>query len=88
MMFGVDKFDLVVGNPPYLSSAEHAKANKDERRKITEFYDLSSGTYDLYIPFIELGIKHLKTNGSISMIVKVLWYLMTMLIAQDNIYQA
>ena len=70
MMFGVDKFDLVVGNPPYLSSAEHAKANKDERRKITEFYDLSAGTYDLYIPFIELGIKHLKTNGSISMIVK------------------
>lgn len=67
-------FDVVIGNPPYVSAATQM-ANSfmaDQRKGIIEtnlFISLYQ-KWDLYIPFIELGIRHLcKEGGVCSMIV-------------------
>ena len=67
-------FDVVIGNPPYVSAATQM-ANlfmADQRKGIVEsniFISLYQ-KWDLYIPFIELGIRFLcKEGGVCSMIV-------------------
>ncbi len=67
-------FDVVIGNPPYVSAATQVASEEmsNQRRGI-----INSGKYkslyqkwDLYIPFIELGIRYLcKEGGFCSMIV-------------------
>ena len=67
-------FDVVIGNPPYVSAATQMT---NESMSIQRKGIIDSGNYislnqkwDLYIPFIELGIRHLcKDNGVCSMIV-------------------
>ena len=67
-------FDIVIGNPPYVSAATQMA---NESMAIQRKGIIDSGKYmslyqkwDLYIPFIELGIRHLcKDNGVCSMIV-------------------
>ena len=67
-------FDVVIGNPPYVSVATQM-ANPfmaSQRKGIIEskFYVSLCQKWDLYIPFIELGIRHLcKEGGVCSMIV-------------------
>ncbi len=67
-------FDVVIGNPPYVSVATQM-ANPfmaSQRKSIIEsnFYASLCQKWDLYVPFIELGIRHLcKEGGVCSMIV-------------------
>lgn len=67
-------FDVVIGNPPYVSAATQM-ANpfmEDQRKGIvnSKLYVCLHQKWDLYIPFIELGIRHLcKDGGVCSMIV-------------------
>ena len=67
-------FDVVIGNPPYVSAATQI-ANpimESQRRGIIESkkYKTLYQKWDLYIPFIELGVQHLcKEGGLCSMIV-------------------
>ncbi|MDY6327360.1 MAG: N-6 DNA methylase [Bacteroidales bacterium] len=73
-MFGVgDGFDVVIGNPPYISApAQIADYNLSrQRQKIIDSKKYKSlyQKWDLYIPFIELGTQMNKTNGITSMIV-------------------
>ena len=58
-----EKFDCVVGNPPYLSIWEIE--TKDEIRK---FKFTNSGMTDLYIAFFEMGLHMLKPNGKLGYI--------------------
>ena len=53
-------FDAVVGNPPYVR-AKHL----DEQTKalMVNWKVTKTGNPDLYIPFFEIGIKHLKDHG-------------------------
>ena len=73
-VFAKGGFDVVIGNPPYVSapmqiaSPEMAK----QRQAIIDSsrYKSLYQKWDLYIPFIELGIRHLcKENGLCAMIV-------------------
>ena len=73
-VFAKGGFDVVIGNPPYVSapmqvaSLEMAKQRQAiiDCKKFKSLYQ----KWDLYIPFIELGIRHLcKDNGLCSMIV-------------------
>ena len=67
-------FDVVIGNPPYVSAPNQVASQELSRQREAI---ISSGEYstlfqkwDLYIPFIELGIKRLcKDNGLSAMIV-------------------
>ena len=67
-------FDVVIGNPPYVSAAtQMANSLMESQRKGIIDSNLFISLYqkwDLYIPFIELGIRHLcKEGGICSMIV-------------------
>lgn len=58
------KYDFVVGNPPYVR--QEAVKNKQQLEK--DFPEVYGGRADLYVYFIELGVKLLKEKGSLSYI--------------------
>ena len=67
-------FDVVIGNPPYVSAPTQVASPEmaKQRQAIVDSgrYKSLYQKWDLYIPFIELGIRHLcKENGLCSMIV-------------------
>lgn len=66
-------FDIVIGNPPYVSAATQMMDDKllDNRKNIIccKRYTTLHSKWDLYIPFMELGLKLLRNSGIFSMIV-------------------
>lgn len=67
-------FDVVIGNPPYVSAPTQVASPEmaKQRQAIVDSgrYKSLYQKWDLYIPFIELGIRHLcKEGGLCSMIV-------------------
>ncbi|MBI9073719.1 MAG: N-6 DNA methylase [Melioribacteraceae bacterium] len=64
-------FDIVIGNPPYVSAPNMVKSNPQLRDGIinTKRYASLYQKWDLYIPFMELGLLLLKNKGIFSMIV-------------------
>ncbi|MFY7665019.1 Eco57I restriction-modification methylase domain-containing protein [Flavobacterium sp.] len=63
-MFGVEKFDVVIGNPPYVEVSN--KKDKEFFQKL--FKDVLSKHYDLYIFFFKIGIDYLNHKGILSYI--------------------
>jgi type I restriction-modification system DNA methylase subunit len=62
-----DGFDIVIGNPPYVRP-QHAM--KDERAYfMAGKYGSAHGKFDIYVLFLERGIKLLRKNGRLSYIV-------------------
>jgi hypothetical protein len=60
-------FDFVVGNPPYL---EAKKMDKNTKRLCAETCpDVASGAFDLFICFIDKGMRLLKANGKFGYII-------------------
>ncbi len=58
-------FDIIVGNPPYVCSRHLS----DETKKILLSFDsCRSGHPDLYIPFFQIGIENLATDGILGLI--------------------
>lgn len=73
-MFGVkDGFDIVIGNPPYISAPMQIASPQlaEQRQKLVESKKYKSLylKWDLYIPFIELGTQLNCENGITTMIV-------------------
>ena len=62
-------FDLVLGNPPYIDSESMVKANKEYREKLKDYYSFAEGNWDIFIVFIEKGIRLLKKEGVFSYII-------------------
>ena len=62
LMFGVDKFDLVIGNPPYVSNKEISSKDMENYKKLYGIQD------DLYYYFFIKGIKLLDDNSVLSYI--------------------
>ena len=66
-------FDIVIGNPPYISApAQMDKPDLAEQRaRIVEegYYTTLYQKWDLYVPFMEKGLRLLADGGSFSMIV-------------------
>lgn len=66
-MFGVkDGFDVVIGNPPYVSSKELISEDKALYRR---YFATANNQMDLYSLFIELSTKLIKPNALSSFIV-------------------
>ena len=63
IMFGVnDGFDVVIGNPPYISAVTMSR--NDEMKKIfKKLYPQATGSYDIYILFLLRAIQILNKNG-------------------------
>ena len=73
-VFAKGGFDVVIGNPPYVSTAtQMANPFMEIQRKgiiDSNSYISLCQKWDLFVPFIELGIRHLcKEGGFCSMIV-------------------
>ncbi|ETD25677.1 Eco57I restriction-modification methylase domain-containing protein [Helicobacter canis] len=67
-MFGLQGFDIVIGNPPYV------RAQKiDNKKQLKPHYSFYQGSSDLYMYFYELGYKTLNKNGVLSYITSNKW---------------
>jgi hypothetical protein len=69
-MFGVDRFDIVIGNPPYVRQ-EKIKEDKPLLQK--QGYEVFTSTADLYVYFYEKGYKILKQGGILAYITSNKW---------------
>jgi hypothetical protein len=61
-MFGVERFDVVIGNPPYVNIR---KLDKNLKVKYQESFISASGQYDLYVLFIERALLLSKKNSGL-----------------------
>lgn len=69
-MFGVnDGFDIVIGNPPYVSAVKSVKENEINRDTYRETYKELTGAFDLYVAFLIRGKELLAHNGIYSWII-------------------
>jgi len=64
-------FDVMIGNPPYISAPNMVKNNPDGRQSIIDSNKFESlyQKWDIYVPFMEFGLKHLSDIGVFTMIV-------------------
>jgi hypothetical protein len=71
LMFGVEKFDIVIGNPPYVSAPTMVATNPEGRQAIIDSNRFTTlyQKWDLYVPFMEFGLQILTENGILTMIV-------------------
>lgn len=68
-IFANGGFDVVIGNPPYVSANELKKSSsKLEYAFLKKNFEIAKGTVDLYIYFFEKGLDILGKNGILSFI--------------------
>ncbi|MHC1597925.1 MAG: Eco57I restriction-modification methylase domain-containing protein, partial [Methermicoccaceae archaeon] len=58
------RFDFVVGNPPYVRIQNLGNVKEEYQR----FYEAATQNYDIYVLFIERGLKWLKERGKLGFI--------------------
>lgn len=59
-------FDVVIGNPPYIRTHQ---LSKDDREFFNKTFSTSKGQYDIFILFIEKGLKLLRNGGRLGFII-------------------
>ena len=70
-----EKFDVIIGNPPYSSTEEmHSLLSEHEMKIYKKIYQSAYKQFDKYYLFIERGLKAIKTNGSLCYIVPNKFY--------------
>jgi len=58
------RFDIIIGNPPYIQIQKLTEFYPEETKFIQEFYNTAKDkNIDIYIPFIEKGLSLLKEKG-------------------------
>lgn len=60
------KFDAVIGNPPYINIQTMGESTKQEVRQ--NYEAVQSGNFNVYTPFIELGINITHNDGRVGYI--------------------
>ena len=68
-MFGVESFDCVIGNPPYIRQ----QAIKDQKPNLQKNYQVHGGGADIYVYFYERGHQILSNGGILSYITSDKW---------------
>ena len=68
-MFGLtDGFDIVIGNPPYVSAVSMARTN-DEKVYFRNKYPEATGSYDIYVLFLLRTLELTSSKGIYSWII-------------------
>lgn len=71
-MFGVkDKFDIVIGNPPYRPVQKYSRDTKTSWAK--QNLELYSNSGNIYFLFFERGVQFIKTKGIVTLITSNQW---------------
>lgn len=68
-----EKFDLIIGNPPYLGQNYNAEVFQEYNKKFPICAKYFVGNMDLFYYFIHLGIEKLKPGGLLSFITTNYW---------------
>lgn len=66
-------FDLVIGNPPYRRLQGIREKNPDLADELIRTYDSATGSFDLYVTFVERGLQIIKEHGILNYIMPVKW---------------
>ncbi len=80
-VFARGGFDAVVGNPPYVKLQSFRPANPDVADWLvngrvnarTPYESTQTGSFDLYLPFIEAGLRLLRPGGRMGYIAPSVW---------------
>ncbi len=56
-------FDCIIGNPPYINTRELSKNNSITKEKYRQIYREVSGSYDIFILFILMGLRLQKVSN-------------------------
>ncbi len=56
-------FDIVIGNPPYISAVESAKNGKKTRHALRAKFPQLTGAFDIYTAFLLDGVRKTNENG-------------------------
>ncbi len=70
LMHGIDSFDVIIGNPPYIRHRDLPKKYKEELRNS---FTTGNTTSDIYCYFYELGYGLLSTRGVLLFITSNKW---------------
>lgn len=71
LMHGVEAFDIVLGNPPYVSVKS---ISIDDKKLFSKLFVTGKGRFNLFTLFLERGQNLLKTNGTLSYILPEVLY--------------
>ena len=66
-MFGVELFDIIIANPPYVTTKD-GKISNEMKEIYSKTFESAYDKLDLYVLFIEKGIKLARKNGIIAYI--------------------
>lgn len=69
LMHGVDHFDVVIGNPPYVDSETMSKEYPEIRNEYNKLYSCAKGNWDLFVVFIEFALNKVDNDGILSYII-------------------
>ena len=81
-VFSHGGFDCVIGNPPYIKLQNFSRVQADTAAYLVEaknpggapvYASTQSGNFDMYLPFIEKGIRILKPEGRMGYIAPNVW---------------
>jgi len=60
LIFNDEKYDYIIGNPPYVPITQ---LSEEEKKLYKPIYQTAKGRFDLYLLFFEKSVKSLKKNG-------------------------
>ena len=66
-------FDIVIGNPPYLRIQGIREVDPKFADQLCKVYDSATGSFDLYVVFVEKSLQIIKDEGVVNLIMPVKW---------------
>jgi len=66
-------FDVIIGNPPYLRIQGIQKENPELASAYKNIFDSATGSFDLYVLFVEKGLEILNPQGQLNFIMPDKW---------------
>lgn len=68
-MFGVEKFDVVIGNPPYIQLSKSNNISEEQKKYLKTRYKTSAGRLNAFIFFIHNALEKLNSTGQLVYII-------------------